>query len=90
MPTAQDIERITGVKPKNIAIYTLAFTHKSAAGMHTDSYDRLEFLGDAKLSFVVAQYLFTAYPEADEGFLSRMRNQIVSRKSLAAVASTLR
>ena len=72
-----------------MAIYTTAFTHKSAAGNAGASYDRLEFLGDSKLSFVVARHLFTAYPEADEGFLSRMRNQMVSRRCLAGVARRL-
>ena len=89
MPTAADILRITGVSPRDMALYTLAFTHKSAVRRGGQSYDRLEFLGDAKLSCVVAHHLFAAYPGADEDFLSRMRNQMVSRECLAGVARQL-
>ena len=90
--TAGDIERVTGVEVRDIAVYIEAFTHKSAVGSigaGRGSYDRLEFLGDSQLSFVVAHHLFTAYPDADEGFLSRMRNQMVSRRCLAGVARRL-
>ena len=92
MPSEQDIERIVGCKPRNMSLYVTALTHKSALApgeRASASYDRLEFLGDAKLGFVVAHHLFSAYPDADEGFLSRMRNQIVSRKCLAGVARQL-
>ena len=89
MLTARDVEEITGFMPRNMQVYILAFTHKSAARKGRQSYDRLEFLEDSYLGFVVARHLFILYPRADEGFLSRMRHQIVSRKSLATVARRL-
>ena len=88
MPIEEDIQRIIGATPRDMALYNTAFTHKSAR-KGTASYDRLEFLGDSKLSAMVAHFLFSTFPHADEGFLSRMRNAMVSRKSLAAVARAL-
>ncbi len=50
------------------------------------SNERLEYLGDALLSFVVGEYLFNTYPKADEGFLTKMRSKIVKRKTLNELA----
>ena len=63
-----------------------ALTHRSA---HSPHNERLEFLGDAVLGMVVADYLFTHYPNADEGQLTRTRAQLVNRDSLALVARQL-
>ena len=92
MPSEQDIERIVGCKPRDMSLYVKALTHKSALSpgdKTSGTYDRLEFLGDAQLGFVIAHHLFAAYPDADEGFLSRMRNLMVSRPCLAEVARCL-
>lgn len=48
--------------------------------------ERLEYLGDAILSTIVAEYLFKKYPKKDEGFLTKMRSKIVKRKTLNALA----
>jgi ribonuclease III len=61
-----------------------ALTHRSAGGIHNE---RLEFLGDAVLNCAVADMLCRAFPEADEGELSRRRANLVSGESLAAIAS---
>jgi len=51
--------------------------------------ERLEYLGDAILSTIVAEYLFKKYPNQDEGFLTKMRSKIVKRKSLNALAEKM-
>lgn len=82
----QSIKNIFGFYPSNIFLYKLAFCHKSAAretvkGLKI-SNERLEYLGDAVLSSIVAEYLFKKFPYKDEGFLTEMRSKIVSRSQL--------
>lgn len=64
----------------------LALKHRSAAGAHNE---RLEYLGDAVLGLVVAEILYQRLPGADEGYLSRLRANLVRRETLADVASGL-
>ena len=54
-----------------------------------ESNERLEYLGDAVLGMVVAEYLFTKFPFKDEGFLTEIRSRIVNRESLNALARTI-
>lgn len=68
------------------ALRRRALTHRSARGEHNE---RLEFLGDAVLGLLVAEWLITRYPRADEGRLSRLRAAVVRRESLAGVARVL-
>jgi ribonuclease-3 len=68
------------------ALLDAALTHRSAG---KQNYERLEFLGDAVLNFAVARLVFGAFPEADEGDLSRYRSALVSGRSLAAAAASL-
>lgn len=63
-----------------------ALTHRSASGANNE---RLEFLGDAVLDFVVSEVVFTAHPDAPEGDLSRLRSSLVKEASLARLASDL-
>ena len=82
---ARSIHNIFGFYPKNIELYKLAFTHKSVSSKsagYTISNERLEYLGDAVLSAIVAQFLFKKFPTKQEGFLTEMRAKIVSRSSL--------
>lgn len=83
---ARSIHNIFGFYPKNIELYKLAFTHKSLSTKTMSgciiSNERLEYLGDAVLSSVVAQFLFKKFPTKQEGFLTEMRSKIVSRSSL--------
>ncbi len=60
--------------------------HPSRVLDRAQSYERLEFLGDSALGFIVARALYERYPEVSEGTLSRLRSSVVSRKSCAAVA----
>lgn len=80
------IEKILGFKPLDITIYQKAFTHRSSNKLDQDgnamNYERLEFLGDAMLSAVIAAHLFTKAPAGDEGYLTKMRSKIVSREHL--------
>ncbi len=80
------IETILGFKPVKIAIYKKAFTHRSSNKQdekgYAINYERLEFLGDAMLSAVIAAHLFNKAPEGDEGYLTKMRSKIVSREHL--------
>ena len=82
-----------GFYPKNIALYQLAFTHKSASDNSLGNFklnnERLEYLGDAILSAVVADYLFRLFPTKAEGFLTEMRSRIVSRASLNKLSQKL-
>lgn len=78
-----------GVKPKNLAIYQQAFTHSSITKKDLESNERLEFLGDAILDSIVAEYLYQKYPLKDEGFLTQMKSKIVNRKSLNKLGNSL-
>ena len=67
--------------------YVTAFTHKTGCKyVNGESFEKLEFLGDAVLGFIVGRYLFDMYPDQNEGFLSQMRTKLVSGKALAAIA----
>lgn len=87
------LRNLLGFAPRNIAIYRLALVHRSAGEKLPDgtlvSNERLEFLGDAVLSAVVAKYLFQRYPFENEGFLTETRSKVVSRKNLNALARKL-
>lgn len=81
-----EIQTILGFQPQNIEAYTRAFTHRSSNKLDGNnnpiSYERLEFLGDAMLSSVIAAHLFNEVPSGDEGYLTKMRSKIVSREHL--------
>ena len=70
----------------NPELAQLALTHRSANAVHNE---RLEFIGDALLGFIVAEMLFTLNPQATEGELSRMRSALVNKNALAAAARSL-
>jgi ribonuclease III len=66
-----------------------AFTHPSWASDRSDSYERLEFLGDSVLELAVARALYDRYPDLSEGRLAKIRSHVVSRTSCAVVAREL-
>ena len=80
------LEKTLGFKPKNIALYKKAFTHRSMNVRDEKgipiNYERLEFVGDAMLSSVIATHLYNEVPQGDEGYLTKMRSKIVSREHL--------
>lgn len=84
------IYQLTGIYPSNLKIYKIAFTHKSAT-KYSDknrnfNNERLEFLGDAILASIIAEFLFSYFPYKKEGFLTKMRARIVSRDQLNEIA----
>jgi ribonuclease-3 len=87
---ANSVRAITGVQPVNMELYKIATIHRSTAKQnvkgHRESNDRLEYLGDAILGAVVAEYLFKKYPLRNEGFLTEIRSRIVNRSSLNQAA----
>jgi ribonuclease-3 len=70
----------------NETLLTEALTHRSAAAINNE---RLEFLGDGILNFVIAARLFEQYPDMQEGDLSRLRASLVNKDSLADIAKLL-
>lgn len=90
---SQAIRNIFGYKPGNIALYKLAFRHRSMATSDTNGFkqsnERLEYLGDAVLGSVVADFLFKKFPYKDEGFLTEIRSRIVSRTNLNMLSRKL-
>lgn len=88
------LTKIINFKPRDISFFKEAFTHRSCnkkdnKGL-TISYERLEFLGDAMLSSVIAEYLFNKVPHGNEGYLTKMRSKIVSREHLNELGKDLR
>jgi ribonuclease III len=83
------IKTTTGYSPKNIYLYQQAFFHSSVSVKRsgtTISNERLEFLGDAVLGAIIADFLFKMYPYKDEGFLTQLRSKIVNGQSLKELA----
>lgn len=82
---------ILGFTPARLSLFKTAFYHKSMTnetpGRATN--ERLEYLGDAILSTIVAEYLFKKYPNKDEGFLTKMRSKIVKRQTLNEIADNM-
>ena len=71
----------------DISLLKLALTHRSKG---SKNYERLEFLGDSILGFVIAESLYEKYPKESEGKLSRMRSSLVRQETLADVAKNLK
>jgi ribonuclease III len=80
------LKNILNFRPGNLKLYHTAFVHKSASKVYADgsllNNERLEFLGDAILDAVVAEYIFALYPKKTEGFLTQLRSKIVNREML--------
>lgn len=80
------LEHLLGFTPRRIAFYQLALMHRSRPEDVTDNNERLEFLGDAILGAIIAEYLFKKYPYQSEGFLTELRSRIVRRETMNNVA----
>ncbi|MBC36171.1 MAG: ribonuclease III [Bacteroidetes bacterium] len=87
------MKNIFGFLPGNIFLYKLALRHKSAAKVVANgikvSNERLEYLGDAVLGTIVADFMFKKFPYKDEGFLTEMRSKVVKRSQLNSLAQKL-
>ncbi len=85
-------KNVLGFTPRHAELYHIALTHRSSSSIdhgHRVNNERLEYLGDAMLGAIVAEYLYKKYPLKGEGFLTEMRSKIVSRKSLGGLARKL-
>lgn len=91
---ASELEQRLGYSFRNHKLLEHALTHSSYANENRKdgltSNERLEFLGDSVLGFVVASYLFKTYPDRPEGELTKLRAALVCEKSLAAAAAKLK
>jgi len=90
---AERIEELLGIAIENRALYEQALTHRSYLQVvhqgGNRSNERLEFLGDAILGFITAEYLFYNHKQVLEGELTKMRSWLVNKKSLAICARSL-
>lgn len=84
------VTRKFGYSINKISYFKKALTHKSVANnLGENSNERLEFLGDAILDSVIAEYLFTKFPNEDEGYLTKIKSKVVSRRTLSKIASEM-
>jgi len=88
------LEKILGIKFKNLGLLKEALTHRSYLNefknKNLQSNERLEFLGDAVLSFVVSTWLFKKFPQYFEGKLTNLRSNLVKTSSLTKIAQKLK
>lgn len=80
------LKDLLGFYPRNLKLYDLAFIHKSASTYDSQgnfvNNERLEFLGDAILGSIIADFLYNRFPQKDEGFLTKTRSKLVNRSFL--------
>lgn len=86
-------KNMLGFTPRNTQLYQIAFIHKSKSldmgkGRRVNN-ERLEYLGDAVLSAIVAEFLYKKYPSQGEGYLTEMRSKLVSRANLNKLAQKI-
>ena len=77
---------VLGFAPDRISLYVAALSHRSVKEKATENNERLEYLGDAILGGIIADYLFMKYPYKGEGFLTEMRSKMVNRQILNDIA----
>ncbi len=82
----RQLANILGFVPGDMTLYTTALSHRSVREGADQNNERLEYLGDAILSGVVADYLFLRYPYKGEGYLTEMRSKMVNRATLNDIA----
>ena len=90
---AAELERALGLSFRDRGLLTQALTHRSyvneTGGSDTDSYERLEFLGDVVVRLIVSEELYRRLPECDEGGLTRRWTSLLSQRALADAARNL-
>lgn len=82
----KQLRNVLGFTPHQLDLYITALSHRSIREGADENNERLEFLGDAVISSIVAHYLFMRYPYKDEGFLTEMRSKMVNRNQLNDIA----
>lgn len=92
MLTASLVQYTKMINFINKKLFETALTHKSCLNEHPEikeSNERLEFLGDAILEFVITETLFKSFPDKQEGYLTTLRSNLVNTQNLAEVAKKL-
>ncbi len=82
----KQLRNVLGITPGDYSLYYTALSHRSVKENADENNERLEYLGDAVLSTVIADYLFKRYPYKEEGFLTEMRSKMVNRQQLNDIA----
>lgn len=86
-------KNIFGFRIRHVNLYRTALMHRSVSGLsqigHRENNERLEYLGDAVLGAIIADFLCHKYPSATEGSLTQMRSKLVNRKQLGDLAHKL-
>lgn len=82
----KQLNNVLGFTPGDVSLYKTALSHRSVREGADENNERLEFLGDAVLSAIIAHYLFKKYPYKGEGFLTEMRSKMVNRQKLNEIA----
>jgi ribonuclease-3 len=82
----KQLRNVLGFVPGKSVLYKTALTHRSLKDASDENNERLEYLGDAILSAIVADFLFKKYPYKEEGFLTEMRSKMVNRNQLNDIA----
>lgn len=82
----KQLNNVLGFTPGKLLLYKTALSHRSVREGADENNERLEFLGDAVLSSIIAHYLFRKYPYKGEGFLTEMRSKMVNRQKLNEIA----
>lgn len=86
-------KNIFGFRVRHVDLYRTALMHRSVSGLsqvgHRENNERLEFLGDAVLGAIIADFLCHKFPTVTEGSLTQMRSKLVNRKSLGDLAMKL-
>ena len=82
----RQLKNVLGFTPRDLLLYKTALSHRSVREGADENNERLEFLGDAILSSIVAHYLFRKYPYKGEGFLTEMRSKMVNRQKMNEIA----
>jgi len=82
----RQLRNVLGFAPHNLDLYRTALSHRSVREGADENNERLEYLGDAIISTIVAHFLFMRYPYKDEGFLTEMRSKMVNRNQLNDIA----
>lgn len=82
----KQLKNVLGIQTGNALLYRTAMSHRSVKETADENNERLEYLGDAVLSAIVADYLFKRYPYKGEGFLTEMRSKMVNRQQLNDIA----
>lgn len=93
-PRVREFEKLARLRFKNKTLLEQALTHRSYAynknGTMSSSNERMEFLGDSILGFVVSEYLYAKFPDEREGNLTKMKSLLVSKPILVRCARKLR